>query len=89
MRTSSSCGTTGDSIIADFASTPERAIHRPQKYPGRRFDFGDSALEGGTAIVPEGTNWEDEDYDGTLGRDILSTFDLLFDYANHRLYVRM
>jgi len=60
-----------------------------KEYHFSRFDFGDLAFEGGTAIVPEGTSWEDEDYDGALGRDILSTFDLLFDYANRRLYVRM
>lgn len=58
-----------------------------KQYRFSRFDLGDLAFEGGSALVPEGSSWEDEDYDGLLGRNILSSFNLLFDYANQRLYV--
>lgn len=75
-------------IIGDVVGIANQATG-VKEYHFSRFDFGDLAFEGGTALVPEGTSWEDEAYDGLLGRNMLSTFDLLFDYANRRLYVHM
>jgi len=58
-----------------------------KQYTFSRFDFGDLAFADAHVAVTEGHSWEDEDYDGLLGRNILSSFNLLFDYANHKLYV--
>lgn len=58
-----------------------------KQYTFSRFDFGDLAFADANVAVTQGHSWEDEDYDGLLGRNILSSFNLLFDYANHELYV--
>jgi outer membrane lipoprotein-sorting protein len=52
-----------------------------------RFDFGPLSFADATAIVPSGSSFEDVDYDGVLGRNILSNFNLIFDYSQHELYV--
>lgn len=57
------------------------------RYTFSRFDFGDLAFADANAIVASGTKFEDLDYDGLLGRNILSEFNLVFDYPNRRLYV--
>ena len=57
------------------------------QYTFSRFDFGDLAFADAGAIVASGAKFEDIDYDGLLGRNILSEFNLVFDYPNRRLYV--
>ena len=39
-------------------------------------------------MVPLSNRFEDTDYDGLPGRNILSNFNLLFDYAHRTLYVQ-
>jgi hypothetical protein len=58
------------------------------QYTFSRFDFGDLAFADASAIVASGTRFEDLDYDGLLGRNILSNFNLIFDYPNRKLYLQ-
>lgn len=57
------------------------------RYTFSRFDLGDLAFADASAIVAQGAKFEDLDYDGLLGRNILSDFNLIFDYPNQKLYV--
>ncbi|HET6895731.1 MAG TPA: aspartyl protease family protein [Candidatus Baltobacteraceae bacterium] len=59
-----------------------------RQYTFSRFDFGDLAFADATADVTSGTKFEEIDYDGLLGRNILANFNLVFDYAAGRLYVQ-
>lgn len=58
------------------------------QYTFSRFDFGDLAFAGANAIVASGTRFEELDYDGLLGRNVLENFNLIFDYPNRKLYVQ-
>jgi hypothetical protein len=59
-----------------------------RQYTFSRFDFGDLAFADATADVTSGTKFEDIDYDGLLGRNILENFNLVFDYPSGKLYVQ-
>lgn len=58
------------------------------EYTFSRFDFGELAFADARAIVASGNKFEDLDYDGALGRNILSNFNLIFDYPAGKLYVQ-
>jgi hypothetical protein len=58
------------------------------EYTFSRFDFGDLAFADASAIVASGTKFEDLEYDGALGRNILSNFNMIFDYPTGKLYVQ-
>lgn len=58
------------------------------QYTFSRFDFGDLAFADVAADVTSGTKFEEIDYDGLLGRNILDNFNLVFDYPNGKLYVQ-
>jgi Aspartyl protease len=58
------------------------------QYTFSRFDFGDLAFADANAIVVSGTKFEELDYDGLLGRNVLENFNLIFDYPNRKLYVQ-
>ncbi len=58
------------------------------EYTFSRFDFGDLAFADARVIVASGNKFEDLDYDGALGRNILSNFNLIFDYPTGKLYVQ-
>jgi predicted aspartyl protease len=45
--------------------------------------FGDAAV-----FVPSSSTFNLSDYDGILGRDVLSQYQLFFDYAKHQLYIK-
>jgi len=45
--------------------------------------FGDAQV-----VVPSAQYAQDRDYDGLIGRDTLSSFDLIFDYENDRLWFK-
>ncbi len=45
--------------------------------------FGDVQV-----VVPSASYAQERDYDGLIGRDTLSDFNLIFDYANHQLWLR-
>jgi hypothetical protein len=59
-----------------------------RQYTFSRFDFGDLSFADAVADVTLGTNFEDVDYDGLLGRNILDNFNLVFDYQHAKLYVQ-
>ena len=59
-----------------------------RQYTFSRFDFGDLAFADATADVTSGTKFEEIDYDGLLGRNILENFNLVFDYPSGKLYVQ-
>lgn len=56
-------------------------------YTFSRLDLGDMAFADVSADVTEGTKFEDIDYDGLLGRNVLENFNLVFDYPNGKLYM--
>lgn len=58
-----------------------------RQYTFSRFDLGALAFADATAIVAQSKAFEDTDYDGLLGRNILQDFNLIFDYPNQKLYV--
>lgn len=76
---------TGD-IMGQVVGVGGEAMDYHQ-YTFSRLDFGDLAFADASAIVASGSKYEDADYDGLLGRNILSNFNLIFDYANSKLYV--
>jgi len=45
--------------------------------------FGDAAV-----FVPSASTFNLSDYDGILGRDVLSQYQLFFDYAKRQLYIK-
>lgn len=45
--------------------------------------FGDAAV-----FVPSSSTFNLSDYDGILGRDVLSQYQLFFDYAQRQLYIK-
>lgn len=45
--------------------------------------FGDAAV-----FVPSSSTFNLSDYDGILGRDVLSQYQLFFDYARRQLYIK-
>jgi outer membrane lipoprotein-sorting protein len=59
-----------------------------RQYTFSRFDFGDLAFADASADVTSGTKFEDIDYDGLLGRNILDNFNLIFDYPDNTLYLQ-
>jgi hypothetical protein len=59
-----------------------------RRYTFSRFDFGDLAFADASADVTGGTKFEELDYDGLLGRNILDNFNLIFDYPDEKLYLQ-
>ncbi|HLI97066.1 MAG TPA: aspartyl protease family protein, partial [Candidatus Baltobacteraceae bacterium] len=59
-----------------------------RQYTFSRFDLGDMAFADVSAAVTSGTKFEDIDYDGLLGRNVLDNFNLVFDYPNGKLYLQ-
>jgi hypothetical protein len=58
-----------------------------RRYTFSRIDMGDMAFADVSADVTEGTKFEDIDYDGLLGRNVLENFNLIFDYPAGKLYM--
>jgi hypothetical protein len=54
----------------------------------KRLLLGDWVFGDVQVVVPSAQYAQDRDYDGLIGRDTLSSFDLIFDYANDRLWFR-
>ncbi|MFY9884135.1 MAG: pepsin/retropepsin-like aspartic protease family protein [Candidatus Cybelea sp.] len=54
----------------------------------KRLVLGDWVFGDVQVVVPSAQDAQDRDYDGLIGRDTLSSFDLIFDYANDRLWFR-
>jgi outer membrane lipoprotein-sorting protein len=59
-----------------------------REYTFSRFALGDLEFADAVATVTSGTTFEDVDYDGLLGRNILENFNLVFDYPNGVLYLQ-
>ncbi|MDQ2872234.1 MAG: aspartyl protease family protein [Candidatus Eremiobacteraeota bacterium] len=59
--------------------------YREYRFP--RFDFGNLAFADAQAMVASGKRWESLNYDGLLGRNVLSDFNLIFDYPDRKLYI--
>ncbi|HEY8315056.1 MAG TPA: aspartyl protease family protein [Candidatus Baltobacteraceae bacterium] len=73
-------------VQGEVVGVAERPVEY-REYRFSRFDLGDLAFADAQAIVTSGKTWESRDYDGLLGRNILSDFNITFDYPNRRLYV--
>jgi Aspartyl protease len=54
----------------------------------RSLTLGDWVFGGVQVVVPSAQYAQDRDYDGLLGRDTLSNFNITFDYANARLWIK-
>jgi hypothetical protein len=54
----------------------------------KRLVLGDWVFGDVQVVVPSASYAQDRDYDGLIGRDTLSDFDLIFDYANHQLWFK-
>ncbi|HEX3458424.1 MAG TPA: aspartyl protease family protein [Candidatus Baltobacteraceae bacterium] len=50
--------------------------------------LGDWAFGGVQVVVPSAQYAQERDYDGLIGRDTLSNFNMIFDYANARLWFK-
>jgi Aspartyl protease len=50
--------------------------------------LGDWVFGGVQVVVPSESYAQQRDYDGLIGREVLSSFDLIFDYANHQLWFK-
>jgi hypothetical protein len=50
--------------------------------------LGDWVFGGVQVVVPSASYAQERDYDGLIGRDTLSDFNLIFDYANHQLWFK-
>jgi hypothetical protein len=50
--------------------------------------IGDWIFGGVQVVVPSAVYAQERDYDGLIGRDALSNFNLIFDYANSRLWFK-
>ncbi|MGZ3496043.1 MAG: aspartyl protease family protein [Vulcanimicrobiaceae bacterium] len=74
-------------VMGQVAGVASRPVDF-HEYTFGRFDFGDLAFSGAHAIVASGHRWEERDYDGLLGRNILNNFNMIFDYPNRKLYVQ-
>jgi len=59
-----------------------------QGYSMRTFGIGDLLFADATVVVPLTKKVQDSDYDGLIGRSTLSSFTVLFDYANQRVYLK-
>lgn len=59
-----------------------------RRYTFSRLDLGDLAFADVDADVTTGTKFEDLDFDGLLGRNILENFNLVFDYPDGKLYIQ-
>lgn len=54
----------------------------------RSMTLGDWVFGGVQVVVPSVQYAQDRDYDGLIGRDTLSNFDMIFDYNNSRLWFK-
>lgn len=54
----------------------------------RSLTLGDWVFGGVQVVVPSAQYAQDRDYDGLIGRDTLSNFNMIFDYTNARLWVK-
>jgi len=54
----------------------------------RSLTLGDWVFGGVQVVVPSVQYAQDRDYDGLIGRDTLSNFNMIFDYANARLWIK-
>lgn len=54
----------------------------------RSLVLGDWVFGGVAVTVPSAQFAQDRDYDGLIGRDTLAQFDMIFDYANDRLWFK-
>ena len=61
---------------------------RFQGYTMRTFGIGNLLFADAAVDVPLTTRVQARDYDGLLGRETLSNFDILFDYAHQRVYLK-
>jgi len=50
--------------------------------------LGDWVFGGVQVVVPSASYAQERDYDGLIGRDTLSDFNLIFDYANNQLWFK-
>jgi hypothetical protein len=53
-----------------------------------RLKIGDLEFAEARVVVPSTRRFQDEGYDGLIGRDILSNFQIVFDYAHQTLYIK-
>ncbi len=61
---------------------------RLQAYTMRTFGIGSLLFADAAVVVPLTKKVQDSDYDGLIGRATLSSFTVLFDYANQRVYLK-
>jgi hypothetical protein len=54
----------------------------------RSLVLGDWVFSQVQVVVPSAQYAQERDYDGLIGRDTLGSFDLIFDYANERLWFK-
>ncbi len=54
----------------------------------KRLVLGDWIFGDVQVVVPSAAYAQQRDYDGLIGRDTLSDFDLIFDYANRKLWFK-
>lgn len=59
-----------------------------QAYSMRTFGIGNLLFADATVVVPLTKKVQDSDYDGLIGRSTLSSFTVLFDYTNQRVYLK-
>ncbi len=57
-------------------------------YSMRTFGIGGLLFADATVVVPLTKKVQDSDYDGLIGRSTLSSFTVLFDYVNQRVYLK-
>ena len=77
----------GEPLIASGAFIGGDEV-RLQAYTMRTFGIGNLLFADATVDVPLTTKVQDSDYDGLIGRSTLSSFTVLFDYANQRVYLK-
>lgn len=78
---------TGDPVISNGRFIGGDAV-RFQEYSMRTMGIGDLLFADAVVLVPLNKRVQARDYDGLIGRTTLSDFNILFDYAHQRVYIK-
>jgi len=57
-------------------------------YSIRDFSFGNGRFPEATILLPLGRDIETDQYDGVIGRTMLSAYILYFDFAGRAIYLK-
>lgn len=77
----------GDPLVTTGSFIGGDAV-RFHSYTMRTFGIGGMLFADAAVDVPLTTRVQARDYDGLIGRETLSNFDVLFDYAHQRVYLK-